>query len=161
MIGHFPYKSCMDVYGCALSSMVGNPGIAFFSGALCATGTLCALCPSDWILGQGHLDGTGHPNWLLELNPKSTFTQGLFVEILATMLLGLVFLLVTDPIAGKQFAVSFDLVGGFFSNTPLQKRSRRNTRRQITNDTKRNVTYQNNYCIGANMIDVMFNLFKQ
>ena len=23
---HFPYKSCMDVHGCALSSMVGNPG---------------------------------------------------------------------------------------------------------------------------------------
>ncbi|XP_063721812.1 aquaporin FA-CHIP-like isoform X2 [Symsagittifera roscoffensis] len=101
--------------------------VAQFIGALCATGTLCALCPSDWILGQGHLDGTGHPNWLLELNPKSTFTQGLFVEILATMLLGLVFLLVTDPIAGKQFAgvapiiVGLVVSGLFLSISPLTK----------------------------------------
>ena len=27
MISHFPYKSCIDVYGWALSSMVGNPGL--------------------------------------------------------------------------------------------------------------------------------------
>ena len=30
MISHFPCKSCMDGHGCALSSMVGNPGHIFF-----------------------------------------------------------------------------------------------------------------------------------
>ena len=30
MVSHFPYKSCMDVYGCALSSMVGNTGVEFY-----------------------------------------------------------------------------------------------------------------------------------
>ena len=35
MIGHFPYKSCMDVYGCALSSMVGTPGILSKTACFC------------------------------------------------------------------------------------------------------------------------------
>ena len=30
MIRHFPYKSCMDVYGCVLSSMMANRDEHFF-----------------------------------------------------------------------------------------------------------------------------------
>ena len=69
-------------------------------GALSATGILCLLSPSKWAYHEAQ-----QHKWLLDISPDVSFAQAMFIEILATMLLSLIFLLVTDPVAGKEFGV--------------------------------------------------------
>jgi len=113
---------CALLSGRMNAAKVALYSLAQIFGGIGATGVIALLSPSKWAFNEAY-----QQRWLLDFSPEVSFQQGIFIEILATMLLALVFLLVTDPVAGKELGNFGPIIMGvaatgiFLSLAPLTK----------------------------------------